>query len=235
VEKSRNSVYSPARHGFALYFSPADTIQAPYLVYVPEGYDPGRPWDAIVFLHGGVVSLDDFNDKDPNTAEEPIFAAGNSLHAIVIYPFAKKAFGWVSQQAAFEQVLQILKETGEHYHINKDRIALAGVSNGGSALFWYASRRPNPFKGFLAISALPKLETGPIDFSRFDPVKPFYSIHARHDEVFPYDSVNKIYQGEHDKAAGWQLDIVSEGGHDFIYEKDGEKKLLEYLRKIFSR
>jgi len=234
VGQKEKGKYLPAGKGFALYYSQADTLKVPFLVYVPDSYTSTRPMQTIVFLHGGVESRANFNDKDPDIGREPIFSTGDSLNAIIIYPFAKKDFGWVNQQAAFEQVLLIIKEAELVYNIDRNRLFLAGMSNGGSASFWFASQHPNPFKGFLAISALPALKIGNIDFSHLSPEKPFYSVHAKDDEVFPYDSVRHTYDTEQGIAKGWHFETLPQGGHGFIYGPTGREILVHYLKKLME-
>ncbi|WP_152981763.1 hypothetical protein, partial [Hymenobacter sp. AT01-02] len=70
-----HSFYVAARPGFALYYAPVDTVQVPYLVYVPPTYDPTRPTPLLVYLHGGIVSTTQFQAADPGVTHEPIFAA----------------------------------------------------------------------------------------------------------------------------------------------------------------
>lgn len=159
--------------GFALYFSKAGTVKVPYLVYVSRNYKPGRPLKTIVYLHGGVHSYSDFDYKKPDNSQEPIFAAADSIGALVIYPFARKTFGWVDQPAAFRQVLTILSEAGHRYAIDPNNICLAGMSNGASACFWFAGKDHTPFRAFLALSGMPELAIGPVNFARLTKHIPF--------------------------------------------------------------
>ena len=224
--------FSPPRSGYALYFSRADTVAIPYLVYVPSSVPPGHPLTAIVYLHGGVASHDDFDYQDPDLANEPVFAAADSLHTLVIYPFAKKTFGWLDQKAAFEQVLKILQDAATRYSIAPHRIYMVGMSNGGSACFWFAAQDKTPFTGFLALSPLPKLNIGNIDFSRITRNRPLYSVNAKDDEVFSYSAVHDIYEKEAPVAKGWHFQALETGSHGFIYGPEGTALLLRYLREM---
>lgn len=223
---------TPVPAGFALYYSQTDTIKVPYLVYVPTSSP--RPAKVIVYLHGGVDSHADFGDDDPQVRDEPIFAVADSLHALVIYPFARKSFGWLHQRAAFTQVLQILHEAGEHYAIDPHQCYMVGMSNGGSACFWYASQPQSPFRTFLAISALPELPVGGIEFSRIIPSHPLYSVNTTDDEVFPYKEVIKYYDAQKGVATGWHFQTLPAGGHGFIYAAGGPSLLLHYVRDLMT-
>lgn len=214
--------------GFALYYSESEGVKVPYLVYVPSDYRNGSSVKAIVYLHGGVVNTEEFRYLQPETAAEPIFKYAEKNGLIVIYPFGKKDFGWVNQTAAFENVLNITKQVEKRYGI-KD-VYLGGMSNGGSAAFWFASQKRTPYKGFFAVSANPELATGPIAFKNID--KPFYSLNAEDDEAFAYADVNRIY-GEH-KNKNWHFESVPQGGHGFIYGQNGEKLLGDMLHKLIK-
>jgi pimeloyl-ACP methyl ester carboxylesterase len=224
--------FSPPRPGYALYFSQADTVAVPYLVHVPSSVQPGHPLTAIVYLHGGVASHDDFDYQDPNLANEPVFTAADSLHALVVYPFAKKTFGWLDQKAAFEQVLKILQDAASRYSIAPQHIYMVGMSNGGSACFWFAARHKTPFAGFLALSPLPMLNIGDIDFSRITRNNPLYSVNAKDDEVFSYSAVHDIYEKEAPIAKGWHFRTLETGSHGFIYGQGGAALMLRYLREM---
>ena len=136
-----------AAPGFALYFSavPADTVRMPYLVRVPAGYRPDRPAPVVVYLHGGVVSTPQFQFTDSDVVQEPVFAAAPT-NAIVVYPFGRQSFGWVTQPAAFTQLERIVAEVRARYRTDPRRFVLGGLSNGGSAALWFASQRPGAFQ-----------------------------------------------------------------------------------------
>ena len=70
--KGRKAYAKPAP-GHALYFTRVDTVRLPYVVYVPKSYSPRVATRLIVYLHGGVVSLKNFEYKDPDFVDEAIF------------------------------------------------------------------------------------------------------------------------------------------------------------------
>src|SRR4051812_40285368 len=70
-----------AHPGYALYFSQVGDLKVPYLVYVPQSYDPAKATPVVVFLHGAILARDSFHYKDPAIADEPIFSIGDTLKA----------------------------------------------------------------------------------------------------------------------------------------------------------
>lgn len=161
----KNKIKLGSKSEFALYFTKVKNLEVPYLVYVPREYNFKTPLKMIVYLHGGVVSLDKFNYDNYQIQQEPIFSVGEDLNAIVVYPFGKKDFGWVNQQKAFDNVFTVVDQVMKNFRIDKKNIILGGMSNGGTATFYYASQKPNVFKGFFAISSNPNVLLDRIKFS----------------------------------------------------------------------
>lgn len=234
IPAAQNRVYHKAGEGFALYYIAAGNIQVPYLVYVPSSYTPGSPAPAIVYLHGGVNNAVDFNEGDPLLAFEPIFGVGKRFNSIVIYPFGRRTFGWVRQPEAFQNVLDIIAQVRRTYDIDSARIVLGGMSNGGTAAFWFASRKPGIFRGFYAFSAMPRLDTGAIPFDRINGGKPLYTLNAKDDDQFPYDSVYAIYRREQAIARDWHFQTLPSGGHGFIYARENQAILDDTFTKLLG-
>ncbi len=236
TEKKNEKLITP-KSGFALYYTTVDTLQVPYLVYIPKNYKPLKPMQAIVYLHGGIVNTEKFNFDNPDLATgEPIFSVGDSFNSIIIYPFGKKDFGWVAQKKAFENVLTIVKNIQQLYNIDKKRIYIGGMSNGGTATFWFASQKPNVFKGFYAFSALPKLEIENIHFNNIAQGKSFFSINSKEDDVFKYDDVFTIYKAHQTESKDWHFETLEKGNHGFIYDPSkGKEIMINLFRKLLLK
>ncbi|MFD1469927.1 alpha/beta hydrolase-fold protein [Hymenobacter caeli] len=221
-----------AQPGFALYFSAVsgDTVRMPYLVRVPAGYDPARPAPVVVYLHGGVVSTAQFQYADPDVTQEPIFAAAPAA-ALVVYPFGRRSFGWVSQPAAFAQIESIVAEVQARYRTNSRCTVLGGLSNGGSAALWFASQRSAAFSGFYALSPAPELPLG-AGYGRLGQGKPCYQLSAEDDTLYPYPAVKAAYDAHRAQAPKWRLQAVPTGGHGFLYGPAGPAALRQLLAQL---
>jgi hypothetical protein len=53
------------------------------------------------------------------------------------------------------------------------------MSNGGTATFWFASRKGTPFKAFYAFAPNPVLNIGAIPFENITKDHPLYTINAK--------------------------------------------------------
>jgi Prolyl oligopeptidase family len=232
IAEKENQKFVKPKSGFALYYTTVDSLQVPYIVYIPKKYNTLKPMQTIVYLHGGIVSTENFNFDNPELATgEPIFSVGDTFNSIIIYPFGKKDFGWVAQKKAFENVLKIIKNVQQLYNIDKKRIFIGGMSNGGTATFWFASQKPNIFKGFYAFSALPKLEIDDINFKNLSQGKLFYSINSKEDDVFKYNDILSIYTIHKAESKDWVFETLDKGNHGFIYDPAKGKEIVNNLFK----
>lgn len=219
------------KSGFALYFTKVKDLEVPYMVYIPQKYDFKTPVSLIVYLHGGVVSTDKFNYDNYQIQQEPIFSIGEDLNAIVVYPFGKKDFGWVSQQEAFDNVLTIIDQVRSNFKIDKKNIILGGMSNGGTAAFYYASQKPNIFKGFYAISSNPNVLLDKIKFGNLSQGKEFITLNAKDDSVYNFKDVESIYSKYKAGATDWKFRSVEDGDHGLIYNPEKGKDIFENIVK----
>lgn len=226
--------YAAAQPGLALYYAPADTVRVPYLVYVPRSYRPGQPAPLLVYLHGGVASTPQFRDHDPRVAEEPIFAAAERQHALVLYPYGRQSFGWLEQRAALDHVGRVVAQVRARYHVAAGRVYLGGMSNGGTAAFWFACQQPAGFAGFYALSATPTSALGPLNFRRLGRGAPLYSINAEDDDVYSFKAVRASYEQHRAEARHWHFASRPNGGHGFLYGPDGPAALGALLTQLMG-
>ncbi|WP_167856300.1 PHB depolymerase family esterase [Hymenobacter metallicola] len=226
--------HAPAQSGFALYYAPVDTVRVPYLVYVPKTYQPGRRTALLVYLHGGVVNTTQFQAADPGVVQEPIFAAAAALQTLVLYPFGRQSFGWLEQRAALENVRTMVEQVKQRYNIDSRRVYLGGMSNGGSAALWYACQSPTGFAGFFAVSALPAMSLGPLNFKQLNRGAPLYSLHAPDDQVAPYHELQALYAQQGGQVRHWHLVPAPAGGHAFLYGPKGLAALQTLLNQLMQ-
>lgn len=216
---------------FVLYFTEVKELKVPYLVYIPSKYDFKIPLKMIVYLHGGVVNTDKYNYDNYQLQQEPIFSIGENLNAIIVYPLGKKDFGWVNQQDAFDNIFSIVSQVRKRFKIDKKNIILGGMSNGGTATFYYASQKPNIFKGFFAISSNPNVLLSKIKFDNLSQGKKLITLNSKDDSVYNFKEVEDVYMKNKSIAKDWEFRSVNEGGHGFIYNPEKDNNILENVIK----
>lgn len=225
------SYFSHTKPGFALYYSAAGGENVPYLVYVPEGYNPSMPTPVVVFLHGAILAGENYQHEDPSIAEEPVFAAGKAHNVLVVFPFGKSGFVWPSQQAANNNIINIVKQVKERYNVNSKKVFLGGISMGGAGTYWFINNRAEDFSGFFTFSAIPH----DLDLSKITNERPLYSMYAKDDPGCPYSAVASYYEANKHKTSAWHLSTVETGGHRFIYTARGKQHVSAVIGKLLKQ
>ena len=123
----------------------------PFMLYVPEDYEPSRKRGLAIWLHGGgreTGRLQDLYVDDPY-ANKVFEESGR----IVCYPSAPVDTGCYSRwqlPSADEYLSDVIEELFYHYAIDPDDMILAGHSMGGMGAYHMAHRFSDRFTSFLA-------------------------------------------------------------------------------------
>lgn len=154
-----------------------------YQLEVPETYDPAKTYQLRVQLHGGV------GRPDPTPRGNGIGQLAG-VEQIYLMPTAwADAEWWTDQQLGnLRSLLDVVKRT---YNIDENRIVLSGVSDGGSATYYFSMRDTTPFAAFLPLNgAIPVLrnQSMRVDgelFMNNMVNKPFFIVNGGKDPLYP--------------------------------------------------
>ncbi len=122
----------------------------PYLLSLPNGYDPDRVYPTILFLHG----IGERGENPAVIADYGPFQyilAGHEPDMIVIAPQVEKSAHWVEDQDENEvdtQMLRLarfLEQMRGAYAIDDTRVYLTGLSMGGRGAYKLACHLPDAF------------------------------------------------------------------------------------------
>lgn len=144
------------------YSSAVSSVRQGYAVYLPRDYDPKRAYPLMVVLHGGsangnlflgVVLGNNMNWKTYDYHLWDEFTPRYHPDWIVVAP---DGFGQIMWRFMGEQdVLDVIDDVERHYHVDKDRVVLAGLSNGGVGAYSLGMRHASRFSAVLAIAGAP--------------------------------------------------------------------------------
>jgi predicted esterase len=144
------------------YNSAVSRIRQGYAVYLPRNYDPSRAYPLMIVLHGGsangnlflgVVLGNNMNWKEYDFHLWDDFTPRYHPDWIVVAP---DGFGQIMWRFMGEQdVLDVLDDVQRHYHVDSDRVVLAGLSNGGVGAYSMGMRHASRFSAVLAIAGAP--------------------------------------------------------------------------------
>jgi hypothetical protein len=160
------------------------TREYPYTLDVPQSYDPARRYQVRVQLHGGVGRP----DATPRGTGGIGALAGDQQ--IYVLPTAWAEAPWWSERQ-IENLRAILDTVKRTYNVDENRVALAGVSDGGTAAYYVAMRDTTPFSsflplnGFILVLANPSMGLGEGLFPNNLRNKPFFVVNGGQDPLYP--------------------------------------------------
>lgn len=174
-----------------------------YALYVPAGYDTGTSYPLVICLHGAGFSGDSYLERwQPRLGERYLLAC----------PSLDMGAWWTDMGTAL--VLRVLEDVARTYHIDRNRVYLTGMSNGGIGAFKIGIQFADRFAGIAPMAGgvpdpfLPLLE----DLRN----TPVYIIHGKKDEVMPVELSRAVYQRL--SALGYDVTFRE---HDLVHPQAG--------------
>jgi hypothetical protein len=181
----------------------------PYTLDVPASYDPRRRYPVRVQLHGGV------SRPAPRRRGDGGIGTLAGDEQIYVLPLAWGDAPWWSG-AQLENLRFILDRLKRTYNVDENRVALAGVSDGGTGAFYVAMRDTTPFASFLPLNAFlmvlahPALRLVEDLYVNNLLNKPFFVVNGGLDPLYPAPAVAPFLQ--HLQQGGVRLDYHPQPG-----------------------
>ena len=213
-----------------------DGTEFPYIVLVPEGYDPARAYPVEFNLHGGV--------SRPRTEPgEPLWRQGydglRDPERIVVVPAAwDEAFWWFDNQA--DNVPAILKSIKQTYHVDDNQVYLTGVSDGGTGSYFFAFMQPTEWTAFLPYIGNPGVlqnPAGQVSYPlSFDNLagKALYIVNGENDPLYPARSVQRYIDYMARAGVEHIFKVIPNGGHNTAWLPD-ERPAIEAFKRAHIR
>ena len=157
---------------------------ADYSLYVPESYTPRREWPLIVCLHGAYGRGDHYlwSWLRPAKSRRYMLLAPKSLDV---------TWSILQPERDTRSVAAMLEEVCGEYAVDRSRVYLSGLSDGGTFTYLLGLGRPELFAGIAPVAGD---FTGMMDdmLRRKQGVGlPICIVHGAHDHIFPVDAIRK--------------------------------------------
>jgi len=159
----------------------ANGLEFFYALNVPDSYDPSRKYQARIQLHGGV-------SRETNGVRgDGTIGALAGAEQIYIIPYGWNDAPWwgTGQLENMRTILDTVKRT---YNVDENRVAVAGVSDGGTGAYYIAMRDTTPYASFLPLNGfimvLPSVNAGDL-FPNNLRNKPFFVVNGGKDPLYP--------------------------------------------------
>ena len=206
-----------------------DGLAHDYLVVVPDDYDSARRYPVHMYLHGGVSApkgTPRWRDPSPYLNDE----------AVVVFPEAWRQSLWWNESQV-ENLAGIVRDLKRQYNLDENRVFLLGISDGGSGLFYQASRDTTPWAGFLPFISHPAVVASPrtgVDgqlYVRNMAEKPFLIVNLDGGRLYPAARVRPFV--ETFEAAGMPVRFVvrPESGHHMRWWPDERDRIDDFLMR----
>ena len=157
---------------------------ADYSLYVPESYSPDRKWPLIICLHGAYGRGDHYlwSWLRPAKSRGYMLLAPKSLDVT-----------WSIMQPGrdISSVKGMLEEVCAEYSVDRDRVYLSGLSDGGTFTYLLGLSQADLFSGIAPVAGD---FTGMMDdlLRRKQGIElPICMVHGAHDHIFPVEQIRK--------------------------------------------
>ena len=177
-------------------------------IEIPADYDPSKPWQVRVQLHGGVSRAGegvaggpDIDGGDeagggggagraPNLARRrgPNRIPGENQ--IYVQPGAWREASWWHEHQV-DNILRVLDRLKRVYNVDESKVYLTGISDGGSGVYYLAVREPTPWSSLLPLNGSiivlgnPSIQADGDIFANNLVNKPFYVVNGGRDPLYP--------------------------------------------------
>jgi pimeloyl-ACP methyl ester carboxylesterase len=217
----------PAKFGTAIELTPATNggPGIPYLMRVPLTYrgSNGPPAPLLIYLSGGAG----FAIDGVNSAEDSV----SRTDYLVLYPQA--AGYWLTPEAA-HSFDAVLNNVLQRYNVDRDRIHLAGYSNGGTGALYFATLWPQRFAAVVSLMGAGQCE---------NPVKaglpnlrnlPLLFVHGEDDPLISPNcsTITSNALSELGTAIQPELKILPNRAHDITLQSDDSLTLAFFKGKL---
>jgi len=202
-----------------------------YDINVPSNYGPNRRYQVRVQLHGGVMGRK--TSEPPGNGSIGELAGAEQIY-ILPYSWAGAPW-WTSAQV--ENLRAILDSVKRTYNIDENRVALAGVSDGGTATYYFAMRDTTPYASFLSLNGffmvLANPATGVEDelFPNNFLNKPFFIVNGGADQLYPTWYVEPYIQNLQDGGVSVDYYPQPAAGHNTSWWPDLKDTFESFVRE----
>ncbi len=196
----------------------ADGRVHPYTVLVPEGYTPDRDWPVLVYLHGGIgrgewTGVGGWWRDYERIADD---------ERIVVVPASwRESMWWQASQV--ESLGGILADLGREYRLDRNRVHLLGISDGGTGAYYHAFRSQTAWASFLsfighaAVLSNPRLGVDGQMYVSNLRNRPFFIVNGGRDRLYPTSSVEPFIELFRENDIPFVYRPKPEAGHDLSW------------------
>lgn len=186
-----------------------------YVFLVPEDYDPEARYRVCVYLHGGAHRAEPWKKGDDWWRR---FDRFDGVSQISVFPSSWRGAAWWAE-GQIDNLEAILHRIKRDYNVDENRVYLYGVSDGGTGVYFQASKAPTIWAAFFAFIGHPGVLDNPATgaegrmFRENLANKPLYVVSGEKDRLYPADQVRPFIE-TYREAGAEILFRTMPGGHN---------------------
>lgn len=209
-----------------------DTLQAPYIVYIPANYQCQSKTPLLVYLHGGVGREEFIEDYMKHIQDNTFVQFAEKNNWLMLFPMGNKDTAWWDLRGIsnIKKQIRILKS---NYNIDDDRIWITGFSDGGSASFHFALVDPNDFAAFYPLNGYISVGSMVTDTPVYLPNlmnRPVYAINTDLDRLYPSAKMKPLMELSLEAEANLLYKEYFGIGHEFTYAEQEIPIMVKYMK-----
>lgn len=201
------------------YRSALDNSLQPYVVYIPEDYDPARKYPLLVYLHGSAST--ERNIIGTKSIPDGFIALG---------PKGRGPSNWYSWDDAQVDIAEAIESVKSNFSIDDKNIVLAGFSMGGYGVYRTFYEHPETYSALVVFSGSPHIRFGApegmslIDFTDEKNLESFKDIHVfifhgARDKNVPFEDTEQFIEKLEGAGAHVEFYVEKDKGHEPPNEK----------------
>lgn len=193
-----------------------DGTEFPYMVFIPESYDPKQTYAVEFVLHGGVGRPKP--EPGENFWQRSFDRIGQDGRITVVPSSWQETFWWADSQA--DNLPAILRNLKQRYNIDENRVTLTGISDGGTGAYFYAFKQPTEWAAFLPYIGHPGVLRNPQSGGGYRLYfenlmgKPLFIVNGENDRLYPAASLSSFIQILEDENVDHIWRVIEGGGHN---------------------
>jgi len=190
---------------------------ATYTALVPKGYDPAHKWPLILALAGG---------RGDGAKYAPFWQRLlKGERYIVLCPTARDL--WWHKSHALARLA--LRDACRRYHVDRNRVYITGISNGGSGTWFMAMHYPDLFAAAAPMAGAPQTGKGRVDYPYLLNLLhvPVYAVHGDADETIRIKWDRKAAELLDQQGYDCTLDVIPGGAHGSPHQR--AQQVVEWL------
>jgi phospholipase/carboxylesterase len=198
-----------------------------YSLYVPENYTRDREWPLIICLHGGYGEGSEYimTWLRPARTRGYILLSPKSL---------AETWSMTMNSIDTRSVMRMLDEVQRDYAIDRSRIYLTGLSDGGIFTYIMGIERHELFAGIAPVAGALHMAIDPMLRTNTGREVPIFVVHGAHDHIFPVTFTRQTNALLAELGYDIKYEELPEWGHAFPYSIN-ERLLMPWFDNLPPR